>query len=59
MAKIKGKISKAKPQEATKGACPDCTVLVADGGKSEFRFPKAGLLNEKTLCSTCEGHGIA
>ena len=58
MTKIKGKTLK-KPVKAPKSACPDCTVLVADGGKSEFRFPKAGLLNEKTLCSTCEGHGVA
>ena len=41
--------------------CLDCTILVADGGKSEFfgkGGPKAGLINENTLCPTCEGHGF-
>lgn len=41
--------------------CLDCTILVADGGKSEFTGkggPKAGLINENTLCPTCEGHGF-
>ena len=41
--------------------CPDCTVLVANGGKSEFTGkggPKAGLINEHTHCPNCEGHGV-
>ena len=40
--------------------CPDCTVLVADGGKSEFSGKggvKPGLINPNTHCPTCEGHG--
>ena len=41
--------------------CPDCTVLVADGGKSEFGAkggPKAGLINEHTHCPACNGSGL-
>lgn len=49
------------PVEAPKAACPDCTVLVADGGKSEFTGSggvKPGLINPNTHCPTCEGHGV-
>ena len=48
-------------EEAPKVACPDCTVLVADGGKSEFSGEggvKPGLINPNTHCPACEGHGV-
>ena len=60
MAKVKP-VKPVKPEEKKLIPCPDCTVLVADGGKSEFTGkggPKAGLINENTLCPTCEGHGF-
>ena len=39
----------------------DCTVLLADGGKSEFGSkggPMAGLINEHTHCPACNGSGL-
>lgn len=56
--KVKQPKVKEEPQKV---ACPDCTVLIADGGKSEFSGKggvKAGLINPNTHCPTCEGHGV-
>ena len=53
--------SVAQPVEVVKVSCPDCTVLVADGGKSEFSGKggsKAGLINENTHCPNCNGRGV-
>lgn len=54
--------SNAKPKKIKKvmvmSACPDCTVVIADGGKGEFKYPKAGLINENTSCLNCNGSGI-
>mgnify|MGYP001618536573 CR=1 FL=1 len=53
--------AKELKEEAPKAACPDCTFLAADGGKSEFGVKggvKAGLINPNTLCPNCEGHGV-
>ena len=58
--KIEGKVEAAEEAPKEKVACPDCTVLVADGGKSEFSGKggvKPGLLNEHSLCPMCEGSG--
>ena len=48
--------------EATKvkTPCPDCTKTINEGGKSQFTGKggvKPGLLDEKTICSACEGKG--
>ena len=48
----------AEPEVSVKTSCPDCNVLIADGGKSGFRFPKPGLIDEKTVCATCDGSGF-
>lgn len=55
MTKSKNKSEAVQKVEIT---CHDCTTILADGGKSEFKFPKAGLINESTLCPRCEGHGV-
>ena len=66
IAKAKDIESEEKPQdvptsETSKVACPDCTVSVEHGGKSEFvsrsGVIKAGLLNPDTICPRCEGSG--
>lgn len=59
--KIEEKVESPMEEAAPKVACPDCTVLVADGGLSEFSGkggPKAGLINEKSLCPFCAGSGL-
>lgn len=54
----KSKVEKPEvAPEVVKVPCPDCNVLIADGGKSEFKFPKAGLINADNLCPMCAGSG--
>lgn len=54
----KRKVQKRKVVVKPNLPCSDCTVTIADGGLSEFKFPKAGLINESTHCGNCNGTGL-
>lgn len=52
--------TEAPVEEKVTESCPDCTLTVNEGGKSQFTGKggvKPGLLDEKTICPTCEGRG--
>ncbi len=54
-------VKKEEQPVVASAPCPDCTVLIDDGGKSEFGGKggvKPGLINPNTHCPNCEGHGV-